>query len=120
MDDRMVFNNNSSEDIFIRMIFINNDITGTMVGLRKIESNSKKKIGKLYSWETEFENARDSILNIVIFNNYDFLNDNYEESNKVKSDSLLSVGDYKIHSYRYSDLEKNNWKINFPDDGFEK
>jgi hypothetical protein len=120
MDDRMVFYNNSSEDVFVRMIFIDDDITGTMVGLRKINSKSEKTVSKLYSWETEFENSKDSVLNIVIFKDYKFLNDKYEESNNMKSDSLLKIGDYQIYRYKYADLKNNNWIFRYPDDGFEQ
>lgn len=114
MDDRMVFYNNSSENISFRMVFIAEDVTGTWVGLRNIESHSKRIIGILGSWESEFEHSGDSILNVVVFNDYD------EASNISKSDSLLKVGSYKIHRYSYRDLEINNWQIKYPDDGFEK
>lgn len=120
MDDRMVFKNHSSETVFTRMIFIENGIKGTMVGLRKIEAKKENRLGKLYTWESEFENAKDSILSVVVFKNYEFLDDKYESSNKIKSDSLLSIGDYEFYQYSYADLKKKNWQINYPDDGFKQ
>lgn len=118
MDDRMVFNNHSTETVFIRMIFIENEIKGTMIGLRKMEAKKVSRLGKLYSWESEFEDTKDSILSIVVFKNYDFLNDKYESSNKIKSDSLLNIGDYEIHQYSYEELKEKDWQVNYPDDGF--
>ncbi|MAQ41493.1 MAG: hypothetical protein CMH15_10695 [Mesonia sp.] len=120
MDNRMLVYNNSSDDIFVRMIFINKDVKETMVGLRKIKSKSKERIGKLYSWESEFEDSSDSILSVVIFSDYVFLDNKYEASNKNKSDSLLKLGDYQVHHYKYSDLENNDWVIKYPEDGFKK
>ena len=120
MDDRMVFYNNGSEDIFVRAVFIDEEVKGTMVSLRPVSSNSKKTIGILYTWESEFENSGDGILSIVVLNNYEFLNDIYDKSSHIKSDSLLKIGDYKVHGYTYEDLERRDWQIKFPDDGFKK
>ncbi|WP_353102504.1 hypothetical protein [Myroides odoratus] len=119
MDDRMVFNNQSTETVFVRMIFIEDEIKGTMIGLRKMEAKKENRLGKLYTWESEFENTKDSILSIVVFKDYVFLNDQYESSNKIKSDSLLKIGDYEIHQYSYAELKKKNWQVNYPDDGFK-
>ncbi|HBK71655.1 MAG TPA: hypothetical protein DDZ39_08390 [Flavobacteriaceae bacterium] len=120
MDNRMVFVNTSSERIFTRMIFVNEDVEGTMIGLRQIQSNSNNTLGKLYTWESEFDDAKDSVLNIVVFKNYKFLDNKYEESNNIKSDSLLRVGDYLVKKYTYNELVEINWKIRYPEDGFEK
>jgi hypothetical protein len=115
-DDRLEIHNNSSKAIFINVIFIKeNAVEGTMVGIRKIESNAKKRIGKLYSWESEFENANDSILNVVVFNSY---NPSFEVDD-VMVDSLLRVGDFKIKSYSYKELERIKWVVKYPNDGFK-
>jgi hypothetical protein len=115
-DDRLEIYNNSSKAIFINVIFIKeSNVQGTMVGIRKIESNAKKRIGKLYSWESEFENANDSILNVVVFNSY---NPSFAVDDVVM-DSLLRVGDFKIKSYSYKELEKLNWVVKYPNDGFK-
>ncbi|WP_196889616.1 hypothetical protein [Aureivirga sp. CE67] len=119
MDDRMIFKNNSTKNIFTRMLFINEDIRG-VTGSIKINSNSENRIGKIVKWEFEFEDSRDSLLSVIIFKDYKFLNDKWERSNNIKSDSLLKIGDYEVHHYNYEYLEENNWQINYPDDGFEK
>jgi len=118
-DDRLEIYNNSSKAIFINVIFIKeNAVEGTMVGIRKIESNAKKRIGKLYSWESEFENANDSILNVVVFNSY---NPSFEvdDVDDVVMDSLLRAGNFKIKFYSYKELEKLNWVVKYPNDGFK-
>lgn len=120
MDNRMVFVNASSERVFTRMIFINDDVEGTMIGLRQIESSKDSRLGKLYTWESEFDNAKDSVLSVIVFKDYDFLDDKYEESNNNKSDSLLRIGDYFMREYTYNELIEKDWKVKYPNDGFKK
>lgn len=119
MDDRMVFKNNSSETVFTRMIFIENGVKGTMLGLRKVEAKKESRLGKLYTWESEFENVKDSVLNVIVFKNHKFLDNKYEGSTKTKSDSLLAHGDYQIKNFTYNELKNKNWQINYPNDGFK-
>lgn len=120
-DNRMSFKNNSEEDVFIRMIFFNNSsVERTAVNSKRVNANEMYRIVRLFSWETEFENSTDSILSVVVFNEYKFLNNNKGYEEYTKSDSLLSIGDYKIHQYSYTDLKKKDWQINYPDDGFKK
>ena len=56
----------------------------------------------------------------MVFNDYKFLTNNKGYKEDTKSDSLLSIGDYKIHKYSYTDLKKKDWQINYPEDGFKK
>jgi hypothetical protein len=122
MDGRMNFVNNSNSNIHVRMIFLNQDeISETMVGLREVKNSEAQKIGILYNWESEFRKGKpDTLLKVVVYKDFDFLRDKYEQSSLIKSDSLLSVGEYEYRSYGYKDLEKRDWKINYPDDGFKK
>jgi len=122
MDDRMNVINNSNSNIYIRMLFLNqNKISETMVGLREVKNNKDQKIGILYNWESEFKKVKpDTILNIVVYKNFKFLQDKHEQSSLIKSDSLLEIGEYEYRTYSYKDLEKRDWKIKYPDDGFKK
>ncbi len=122
MDDRMNVINNSNSNIYIRMLFLNqNEISETMVGLREVKNNKDQKIGILYNWESEFKKVKpDTILNIVVYKNFKFLHDKHEQSSLIKSDSLLEIGEYEYRTYSYKDLEKRDWKIKYPDDGFKK
>lgn len=121
MDDRMQLKNEKGSDVFVRMFFYDNkNINETMVGLRKLKKNENNKIGVLYSWESEFEKNNDDSLYIVIFKDLDFLHDIYDQNTIIKSDSLLNVGEYEYKNYSYKDLEKKEWKIKYPDDGFKK
>ncbi|MDN3707097.1 hypothetical protein QW060_08110 [Myroides ceti] len=121
MNGKMSFKNESDSDIYIRIIFFKDStVIGTMVGLRNIKAYENRKIGKLYSWESEFENANKDSLSIVIYDNYDFLSNSDEQSNKIKSDSLLKVGDFEYKNYTLKDLNRLKWQITYPDDGFKK
>lgn len=122
MDDRMNLINNSNSNIHVRMLFLNQDeINETMVGLREIKNNKDQKIGILYNWESEFKKVKpDTILNVVVYKDFKFLQDKYEQSSLIKSDSLLEIGEYEYRTYSYKDLEKLNWQIKYPDDGFKK
>lgn len=121
MNDKMDFENKSKSDIYVRMLFLKDSaIIETMVGLRDIKTYENKKIGKLYSWESEFEDANTDSLSIIVYKNYKFLNNSYEQSSKVKSDSLLKIGDFEYKNYTLKDLDKLNWHITYPNDGFKK
>jgi len=122
MDDRMSFINNSNSNIHVRMLFLNQDgIKETMVGLRELKNNETQKIGILYNWESEFKKAKpDTLLRVVVYKDFKFLTDKYEQSSLIKSDSLLNLGEYEYRSYSYKDLDKRDWKINYPEDGFKK
>ncbi|MFC4476486.1 hypothetical protein [Flavobacterium chungangensis] len=122
MDDRMSFMNNSNSNVHVRMLFLDQDeISETMVGLREVKNNEIQIIGILYNWESEFKKRKsDTLLKVIVYKDFKFLKDKYEQSSLIKSDSLLGVGEYEYRSYSYKDLERRNWKINYPKDGFEK
>lgn len=122
MDDRLNFVNNSNSSIHVRMLFLNNgEINETMVGLREVKNHKDQKIGILYNWESEFKKANpDTLLNVIIYKDFKFLQDKYEQSSLIKSDSLLIVGEYEYKTYSYDELEKRNWRISYPNDGFKK
>ncbi|UUC46707.1 hypothetical protein [Flavobacterium cerinum] len=120
MNDKMSFYNNSDSDVYVRMLFFQDTaITGTMAGLRDVKAREIEEIGKLYSWESEFEDAKNDSLCVVVYQGYDFLNDPYEQSNKIKSDSLLNIGDFKYKKYTIKDFEKKKWRVTYPNDGFK-
>lgn len=121
MDDKMQLKNGKENDVYVRVFFYDHkNINETMVGLRVVKKNENKKIGILYSWESEFEKANQDSLYIAVFKDFDFLHDTYEQSSINKSDSLLRIGEYQYKSYSYKDLEKRDWKIVYPNDGFKK
>ena len=122
MDGRMSFINNSNSNIHVRMLFLNkNEISESIVGYVKISKNENKIIGMMSSWESQFKRTEQgALLSVVVYKDYAFLNDKYEQSSLIKSDSLLSIGEYEYRNYSYKDLEKRDWKINYPDDGFKK
>ena len=131
-DTRMKFQNNTSKDVFIRMIFIGNDnkVKETWVSLRKIEKDTIKTIDIIYNWEGEFKDgidiAQDSTLDVIVYKNYEFFNikdvfhPKYPNEKRYRADSLLKIGEYEIRSYTYDELKKKNWLIVYPDDGFKQ
>ncbi|HRK83883.1 MAG TPA: hypothetical protein PLZ12_20750 [Saprospiraceae bacterium] len=115
MDDRLIFQNNSSNNIFIKCFFIqNNQMYGTWVGLRPIAQNERKVIGIIGTWETSFRQFNPmEPMYIVVYNNIK------EQGMEAKSDSLLRIGDYEFKKYSYQELMSKKWEIVYPDDGFE-
>lgn len=121
MDNRMNIVNNSGDVIHSRIISLTKENFVYVDGHTIIQPHSRKIIGRISSWESEFDEIEpDSLLQVVIFKNFNFLNDTYEQSSNLRSDSLLSLGEYQYKSYSYKDLEKRDWKVVYPDDGFEK
>ncbi len=122
IQSKLDFKNNTNKTIYARTFFFDADSTiKNNVLLIKINPKKKRNTESLYDSKTIFKNHNDSLLNVVIFNNYSYLIEEYESYFKTdKSDSLLMVGDYMIRSYSYSELEKKGWLITYPDDSFKK
>ena len=122
MDDRMTFQNKTNDDVFVRFCFIDNEkIHGSGGGLSPVTRKEKKVIGIIGTWESEFKRLEPiQMMHVIVYNNYAFLADPFEQSTKIKSDSLLRIGDYRYKKYSYEELVSRNWKIVYPDDGFEE
>ena len=114
--------NQKNDTIHIRMIGINKENRFKYIdGHSVVLANENNTFGDIRTWGNIYnEILPDTLLNVVVFKNYQFLNDTHEQSNNLKSDSLLSKGDYEYKNYSYKDLEKSDWKINYPKDGFKK
>lgn len=121
MDDRMVIKNNSKENIHIR-IFIKKgaDIEETMMGIRDVSSHTNKRLGMISSWNSEFTDLNTDTLLFIVYKDYTFLHDDDELSSKIKSDSLLFIGEYEYKKFMYDDLKKNKWFIEYPAKEFIK
>ena len=119
MDDRVVIINNSDKNIHIRMLIINNSkVDETMIGIRDISMNKEERLGKLYSWESEFVNINNDSVMIIVYKDYPILYNKNERSTKIKSDSLLRVGDFEYKMMSYEDLENAEWRIEYPNPSF--
>lgn len=121
MDDRMVIKNNSTENIYIR-VFIKKglDVEETMIGIRGVLPNKSKRLGMISNWDSEFKDLNSDTLLLIIYKDYPFLHSKEELSSKIKSDSLLFIGEYKYKKFTYDDLKKNKWSIEYPAKEFIK
>jgi hypothetical protein len=82
--------------------------------LRAVKPNSKKQFVKLFSLESDFDDIKpDSLIHVIVYKNF---NKNIGKT----TDSLLILGEYYYKGYSYKDLQKRNWEIEYPDDGFMK
>ncbi len=116
-ENRMVFFNNSNVNLNVELLNFKDSLNDRILPSRIVNSNSKERFVKLSSWESVFDNIQpDSLIQVVIYK--DILKNH--EDNKLRNDSLLSIGKYEYRSYSYMELEKRDWEINYPDDGFKK
>lgn len=119
MDDKLIIKNNSTDNIGVR--FFKKTSSGfkeTIAGLRIVPSKSSENIGIIGNWNSEF--TRIDTMLIIFYNDYPFLYDKYEQSNKKKCDSLLNIGEYEFIKISYEDLEKREWLIDYPNKKIEK
>lgn len=119
---KLDYKNNTNDIIYVRTFFFSEDFSiNTHSYLIKINAKEIESTGSIYDFETIFKrHNNDSLLNVVIFENYPFLMEEYGTFKTHKSDSLLIVGNYMIRSYTYKELEKKDWLITYPDDGFKQ
>ena len=120
MDDRLLFVNNSPHDIYVDMLFFRDgnetDYYHVPAGNRVISAQDTQRLGMTTFWESEFENGEpDSLLRVIIIpqgkmQNQDTL-DNWQD--------LINSGTYFLNSYSYRELQRREWRIIFPDDGFK-
>lgn len=120
MDDRLVLINNSTDDIHIDMVFfrdgIETDFFHVRAGNRIISAQDTQRLGMTTFWENEFESGKpDSLLRVIIIPESKL---QYPESLQYWQ-SLIDSGSYFLNSYSYRELQKKEWTIIFPDDGFE-
>ena len=115
-EDRMSFSNNTNKIVDVELLNLGDSIYSNILPCRSINPESKEKFIKLSSWESVFDNLKpQNLLQVVIYKD---LKKNI--SNLYFRDSLLSIGEYEYRSYSYNDLEKRDWQIKYPDDGFKK
>lgn len=112
--DKLLFNNNSNSNVYLRIFNINNNDLSSSLGLMKKKHETEIKI--IGRWA---EKSNDNI-RVIVYNDYKYLSDSKEQSSNIKADSLLKIGDYKYKDYKYGELENNKWKIQYPNDGFLK
>lgn len=120
-DYRLTFDNKTDKNVIVRICFIDgNKIFMTWAGFSQISIKERKVIGILGSWESEYKQV-DPIqkMHVIVFENSLDLAAPPEQSTEIKSDSLLRIGDYIYKTYSYKELVSKNWKIVYPDDGFE-
>lgn len=122
MDDRLIFYNNTDDDILVRFCFIGEgEIYETWAGIRSIARKESKKIGIIGTWESEFEQvAPIEKIHVIVYSNHSFYDTPTEQNIKARSDSLLRIGDCKYKEYSYEDLVLKKWGIIYPGDGFKK
>ncbi len=122
MDNRLKFQNKTNDDVFVRFCFIDSvEIHGSSGGLRLVPKTGNKAIGIIGTWDSEYKRMKPMhLMHVIVYDNYNFLADPIEQSTKVKSDSLLRIGDYQFKKYSYEELVSRKWKVVYPDDGFEE
>lgn len=120
MDDRLIIQNNTDQDLFARLCFIDNGkIHDTWAGVRLILKNDENVIAILGSWKSEFNLPRPLDLHVIIHNDYNLIASTGVNELKAISDSLIHIGDYVYKTYSYDDLNMIGWKITYPEDIFD-
>lgn len=120
MDDRLIFQNNTDNNLIVRFCFIEDgEIYGARAGMRPVIKAERKVIGIIGNWEAVFNESKSDELYVIIFDEYNLLVDSKEQSSKAKSDSLIRIGEYRYKTYSYEDLDSRDWKITYPDNGFD-
>lgn len=122
IQSKLDFYNNTSKAQFFQTFFIDKEDSTYRIEalLTKVNPYETKRVVSVVEMQTIFDMHNDSLLNVVIFNDYEFLEENSKIVKNPISDSLLRTGDYMVKRYTYSELEKKNWMIIYPDDGFEQ
>lgn len=122
IQSKMDFHNNTSKAHFFQTFFIDRENSTYSIEalLTKVNPHETKRVVSVVQMQTIFDNHNGNLLNVVIFNDYEFLKENSTKVKNPISDSLLRTGDYMVRKYTYSELEKKNWMIIYPDDGFEQ
>jgi len=122
IQSKLDFYNNTPKAQFFQTFFIDKEDSTYRIEalLTKVNPYETKRVVSVVEMQTIFDMHNDSLLNVVIFNDYEFLEENSRIVKNPISDSLLRSGDYMVKRYTYSELEKKNWMIIYPDDGFEQ
>lgn len=121
MDDRLLFINNSAQNVHVDMVFfrygIAADFYHVRAGNRIIFAQDTQRLGMTTFWENEFENGRpDSLLRVIVIPEGELrCPDSFEHWH-----FLIDSGYFFINNYTYSQLQKKDWTIVFPDDGFKR
>ncbi len=119
MDDRLLFINNSAQKVHVNLVFFRDSIVADFyharAGDRIIFAQDTQRLGMTTFWENEFENGKpDSLLRVIVI----------PEGKLRYTDSfnwnfLIDSGSFFINSYTYSQLQKKEWTVIFPNDGFK-
>ena len=120
MDDRLTVQNNTNQNLFARFCFVEGSkLHDTWAGVRPIQKNEENVIAILGNWKSEFNQSKPMDLYVIIHDDYNLLADLDESMWRTKSDSLIRIGEYRYKTYSYEDLNSRDWKIIYPDDGFD-
>ncbi|CAM4121371.1 MULTISPECIES: hypothetical protein [Flavobacterium] len=117
-DNRLIINNKSNEDIYIKVANIVNDsiVSETMLSFGKVNTKSNIKTKIISTWESEFDNIYpDSTLTILII--YENLKTNPDILNL---NLYLKKGQYEYVNYTISDFKSKDWIIEYPSREFLK
>lgn len=122
IQSKMDFHNKATDAHFFQTFFVEEETSTYMVEtlLTKVNADKTKRTISVVDMKTIFNMHDNSLLNVVVFKDYDFLKENSKIIKNSKSDSLLSVGDYMVKKYSYAQLEKKDWLVTYPDDGFKQ
>jgi len=122
LDKRLSIENNSKKEIVFRASFIQNDtIIETSLDMVMIGANSKVKLIKLWSWDSEFSRLETKTpLSITAYEKKKLDVKDLSSLNAFNQvDSLIRKGEYFISNYSIDQLKNANWHILFPED-FER
>jgi hypothetical protein len=120
IDDRLLFINNSAQNVHVDMVFIRDglvaDLFHVQAGNRVIFAQDTQRLGMTTFWENSFENGKpDSLLRVIVIPEGKLRSpDSFEHWQ-----SIIDSGSFYINKYTYRQLQKKNWTIIFPDDGFK-
>ncbi len=120
MDDRLLFINNSAQNVHVDMVFFRDGIVSDLyhvpAGNRLIFAQDTQRLGMTTFWENEFEHGKpDSLLRVIVIPEGKL---RYPDSFEHWQ-SLIDSGTFYINNYTYRQLQRKNWTIIFPDDGFK-